>query len=159
MGRRKTLVLATFGTLGCVLTVAAVAIASGSQSRPTAEVSAALHDVALTMAKENGGDIPASADAVLTTRGEAFSLYGSPNDSLGEVGGETVYLVELEGKFTAYLASIPPGMEVPTGVALIFAYDAEHARVTDWGVIPRVVDLSKLGDTFTVELTSEPLPT
>jgi hypothetical protein len=65
---------------------------------------------------------------------------------------QPVYLVQLQGYFSARDASVPPGGKAPTGTYLIIIVDASDGSVTDWGVSNTRADLSALGPVIPLSL-------
>ena len=95
------------------------------------------------LAAQNGGNIPTTAEVVLTKRQESQDLVAG-GDEVGS--NEPVYLVQMEGSFVVNAAPIPSGAEAPTGSTLWFLVDAESGQSLDWGLGLKPEDLSKLGE-------------
>ncbi len=57
---------------------------------------------------------PAWVSVVTTTRQKALAL-ATPGDIIPGSAKTIVYLLTMKGRFTDYLASVPPGASLPTG--------------------------------------------
>jgi hypothetical protein len=95
-----------------------------------------LIEQARRMASSNGDPVPASARWVLTDARTAAPAVGlSPQQA---IWGD-LYLVVLEGDFTAWMASTPRGTDAPTGSTLAFVADPTTHQIVDWGVSDRAI--------------------
>jgi hypothetical protein len=92
--------------------------------------------IARTAARANEDRRPAQVTAVLTTHALALTS-ATPGDLVPQGRRDKVYLVTLEGHFTANDATGPPGSAAPKGRWLSLVIDARTFRVTDAGVSPR----------------------
>jgi hypothetical protein len=114
---------------------------SSTHSSATAVTVTTLTVLAKNMAAYADDSNVVAGDAVLTTRQAAATA--SSGDLVNT--NQPVYLVQLQGHFTALGASVPPGVKLPTGTDLTLVVDATSGSVTDWGVSNRKADLYKLG--------------
>ena len=152
---RRSLGVTAAGIFLAVSLIVSLALAQAGDTLPpepgdaTAEL---LANKAVEFAKLNGGTSPAEATVVLTNRNAASDLF-----SPGSVAGsdEEVYVVEMTGKFIGEMAKLPDGAETPTGEALWFGLDPLTGEVTDWGISVSPVDLARLGEVSTLDLTKE----
>jgi hypothetical protein len=134
------------------LAILSTTVAQGSTQTPSIPTGAAQAEIAsqaANFAAANGGSRPATADVVATGRQAANEL-AIPGDQVQ--ADEAVYLVQMAGKFTGYMAKVPPGSETPAGGALWFTFDPDTGLVLDWGINKSVVDLSALGSVSTIDL-------
>jgi hypothetical protein len=121
------------------LTASDLSLPSPSPSAATVSL-AVLAALAKSSAASDGDPGVTSAEAVLTTEQGASEVMDSlPNPN------EPVYLVQTKGHFTAYRASVPPGMKLPTGDYNILEIDASSGEVIGAGVSTADADLSSLG--------------
>jgi hypothetical protein len=97
-----------------------------------------------SFAQTNGDANPTSMQMVATDRTSALAVL-SPGVTVA--GGSTpVYALTATGNFTAYVAKVPPGSQLPTGTTLWMIVDAQDPGVLlDWGVTNLTPDLSSLG--------------
>ncbi len=101
-------------------------------------------------AEANGGSVPSSAEAVLTTRQTSQDALGGDIVS----SDQPVYLVQMEGSFVANAAPRPYGAEAPTGRTFWFLYDPAAQMTLDWGLGDHRADLTQLGDVFEIRPTA-----
>lgn len=80
-------------------------------------------------------DAPAWVAAVTTTRQKALTS-ATPGDTIPGSRKSIVYLLTMNGRFTDYLASVPPGASVPTGRYLSDVIDARTFQGLDFGLGP-----------------------
>jgi hypothetical protein len=117
-------------------------VAISSPALPT------LQGLANTMAASAEGIGVSASQAVLTTRQQAATV--TAGDTVNSDQG--VYLVQLQGQFTAVAASMPHGQLAPTGQYLTFTVDASTGDVLDWSVGDHFSDLSTLGPVAAIPL-------
>jgi hypothetical protein len=100
-----------------------------------------LTDLSRRIAMTTGNQSVAPSNAVLTHRQMASAA------AAGAIvnSDQAVYLVQLEGQFTALTARVPAGQPAPAGRYLTFTVDASTGFVLDWGVSDTSADLSALG--------------
>jgi len=115
---------------------------------PTGDMRRLLEVTAGELAYENGGQVPATAAVVLTTRQASQDLVAG-GDRVGS--DEAVYLVQMVGSFTLNSAPIPSGSEAPEGATLWFLVDSATSQRLDWGIGLRPEDLSTLGEVSSIE--------
>jgi len=115
---------------------------------PQGEVKQALEENAGRLAADNGGKIPQRAEVVLTTRqASQKAVSGGAEVSTDQ----PVYLVQMEGTFTASAAPIPAGVDPPTGGSLWFLFDPATGETADWGIGTATVDIGVLGQVSEIE--------
>jgi hypothetical protein len=139
------------------INLGACATTTGSSNGSTAPTGATLMEMENTawrMASLNGGDVPKTADAVLSSRQSSENTVGG-GDQVDS--NPRVYVVQMTGRFVANMASTPYGVPAPMGGALTFNFDPATEQVTDWGVSPIPSDLSGLGQVF--QIVPSPAPT
>jgi hypothetical protein len=145
VSRRTRLVVVTI-VGAAILAAGALAVSiAGTKfdSIPTGDTKTFLEQTAGELAVENGAEVPATADVVLTGREDSQKVVGG--DELGSEN-EPVYLVQMEGKFAANAVPLPAGAEAPTGTSLWFLVDAPTLQRLDWGLAQQPGDLSQLGE-------------
>jgi hypothetical protein len=132
--------------------------ASDTPGAPTGVTLTKMENTAWSMASLNGGGVPKTADVVLSNRQSSENTVGG-GDQVDS--NQRIYVVQMSGRFVAYMASTPPGIKAPTGGALAFNFDPATEQVTDWGVTAKPYDLSALGQVFQIVPTpaSTPSPT
>jgi hypothetical protein len=99
--------------------------------------------IVVDLASRNGENSPTEIRAVRTTRGTANALI-LPGETVGDQSHD-VYAIALNGHFTGYLASRPPGAPAPTGTVMTMAIDATTGQLLDWGIQNTRPDLSSAG--------------
>jgi hypothetical protein len=92
------------------------------------------------MASAFADPAPASAKWMLTDANTAASAVGLEE---GDPNQE-VYLVVLEGRFTALMSHPPAGDKFQEGAVLAFTLDTSRHKVLDWSLSDRPVDLPGL---------------
>jgi hypothetical protein len=108
---------------------------------PSAQQLADLRQKAWLFAARNGDPRPSAGQVVATTRQQIASLdRGVRVDS-----DQEVYVVQLRGTFTAFLAHVPKGVPAPRGTLLTIVYDASSGYITDWSLQNTGQPLSILG--------------
>jgi hypothetical protein len=118
---------------------------------PTSTQLEILRDRLVSGAAEMGESHPTSGYEVATTRRAFFeALNGS--EIYDDAG---VYVTVARGNFVAYGASRPAGVPPPKGGFVFAVYDAESLEMTDWGVLDQPVDVSEMGPSQPLELTSD----
>jgi hypothetical protein len=121
-------------TQGCTLPSATPAVS-------TPATSGSMADAANRVARMLGDSQPGSMSYVKTTRQKA-----STTASGGRVNtDQSVYLIELPGKFTTPAARVPQGKKAATGSNLTVTVDAANGQVLDWGITNTPTTLSTLG--------------
>jgi hypothetical protein len=133
-----------------VLGLIAVTAVAFSRERPTADTISdaqrtSLEERAGRMAVFANGDVPSTAEVVLTTRQTSQDLVAGGDVVLSD---QPVYLVQMEGEFTA--PRHPQGVDAPTGTTLWFVVDVATGEQLDMGVGPQSQDLSTLGGVSTI---------
>jgi hypothetical protein len=103
---------------------------------------ASLAAIASGMAAATGESTPAAIQSVETTRADAVYA-ASQGDTISS--SEEVFLISMEGHFTASSVPRPPGAPAPTGTVLTAVVDASTGQVTDWGLSANAPDLTALG--------------
>ena len=134
----------------CAVVVSAVALSQAGdkfEAVPTGDQKLLLERTAGEMAVMNQGKVPATAEVVLTSRQTSQDLVAGGDQVFAD---EPVYLVQMEGSFTV-TGPAPEGFDAPVGIALWFLVDAETGQRLDWGVGPKLQDLSSLGEVSTIE--------
>lgn len=91
-------------------------------------------------AAESGDTNPLSIGVVVTTHASALAA-ASTGEQISFGRAEPVYLIAMEGHFTAHWASPPHGGQVPTGHFLFLVIDRRTFRILDNGLIRRPVRL------------------
>jgi hypothetical protein len=140
------------------LSLGACATSTHNSNEPTAPTGATLtkmENTAWSFASLNGGDVPKTADVVLSSRQSSENTVGG-GDQVDS--NQSVYVVQMAGRFIAYMASRPPGAKAPRGAALSFNFDPATGQVTDWGIDAKPYDLSALGHVFQIAPTQAPTP-
>jgi hypothetical protein len=94
-----------------------------------------------TMVASAGGTNVTQSEAVLTTRQQANTVASGAAVS----SDQPVYLVQVQGLFTALLARVPKGHAPPSGQYLTFTVDAASGALLDWGVSGNKANLFTLG--------------
>ena len=138
--------------------VGACANMTHTSSGPTAPSGVTLtkmENTAWNFASLNGGHIPKTADVVLSSRQSSENTVGG-GDQVDS--NQRVYVVQMAGRFIAYMASTPPGVKAPRGGALSSNFDPATGQVTDWGVTAKPHDLSALGQVFQIVPSPAPTP-
>ena len=127
------------------------------RSRVPSAARARLATIARGMAKANGDPHVEAVQAVATTHAQALRV-ATPGDLTSTPGSEPVYLILLQGSFTAYDASPPSGAPLPTGSFLCVVVDQKTFQVTDWGLSrhPPQIALSSLGSVARISLAQTP---
>lgn len=114
-------------------------VRAGAAPDPLAII--AMRDVAIELASLNGEARPTNGAVFSSTRAaveRAISDAGVNTD-------QPAFVAVVRGRFTAYEASVPPGSPIPTGSVMTITFDANSLEVTDWGIIPSVVNTTGLG--------------
>lgn len=112
------------------------------QSLSTSAAAALCKDAG-QIAALNGEASPSAIEAVTTTRNDAVHVaQGQGEDVLSK---EPVYLVQMQGGFTGYEASVPAGTNLPKGAVMAFTVSVDSGAVLDWGIAAAPADLSTLG--------------
>ena len=138
--------------------VGACATSTHNSNEPTPPTGATLtkmESTAWSFASLNGGHVPKTADVVLSSRQSSENTVGGGDQVDSD---QRVYVVQMAGRFIAYMASTPPGVEAPRGGALSFNFDPATGQVTDWGVNAKPHDLSALGQVFQIVPSPAPTP-
>jgi hypothetical protein len=104
--------------------------------------------LSIELASESADSAPKAAWAVFTARQDANLLASDAYVN----SNQPVYLVQIEGRFTAFDASRPAGAQAPTGRFLTYVVDAATWLVVDSGVDDQSIDLSVLGPVTTLML-------
>ena len=133
-----------------VLTLAACGPAASTQlQRPAGSTVTLtmLEQLAKSSATFDGDPNVTSAEAVLTTEDGASNVMDSLPDPT-----KPVYLVQTQGNFTAYGASVPPTDKLPTGTYEILEVDASNGQVIGVGLRSADADLASLGSVTTLQL-------
>ena len=139
--KRTVLVATMLASVAASLSV--LASASGASERSAAGTgnpysAAAMPRLARLVnefAARNGDANPMSIGAVATTRGTALAVSGG--DRIAAGNAEPVYLVSMQGHFTAYAAKTPSSTRRPRGEYLFVVIDRRTFRVLDYGIGPR----------------------
>jgi hypothetical protein len=92
--------------------------------------------IAASVARSDGDPAPSQVTAVLTTHAKALTS-ATPGDLVPGSGGVRVFLLTMQGRFTATDATGPPGSRAPTGRYLSLVVDAANFQVTDFGLSPK----------------------
>jgi hypothetical protein len=92
--------------------------------------------IAASVARSDGDAAPSQVTAVLTTHAKALTS-ATPGDLVPGSGGVRVFLLTMQGRFTATDATRPPGSRAPTGRYLSLVVDAATFQVTDFGLSPK----------------------
>ncbi|MGH3191203.1 MAG: hypothetical protein ACRDOL_28950, partial [Streptosporangiaceae bacterium] len=92
--------------------------------------------IAASVARSDGDPAPSQVTAVLTTHARALTS-ATPGDFVPGSGGVRVFLLTMQGRFTANDATGPPGSRAPTGRYLSLVVDVATFQVTDFGLSPR----------------------
>jgi hypothetical protein len=92
--------------------------------------------IAASVARSDGDPTPSQVTAVLTTHAKALTS-ATPGDLVPGSGGVRVFLLTMQGRFTATDATRPPGSKAPTGRYLSLVVDAANFQVTDFGLSPK----------------------
>jgi hypothetical protein len=92
--------------------------------------------IAASVARSDGDPAPSQVTAVLTTHAKALTS-ATPGDLVPGSGGVRVFLLTMQGRFTATDATRPPGSKAPTGRYLSLVVDAANFQVTDFGLSPK----------------------
>jgi hypothetical protein len=92
--------------------------------------------IAASVARSDGDPAPSQVTAVLTTHAKALTS-ATPGDLVPGSGGVRVFLLTMQGRFTATDATGPPGSRAPTGRYLSLVVDAATFQVTDFGLSPK----------------------
>jgi len=125
--------------LGIYAAVAGQPAEAGATSAPgpviTSPAAARLDAIAVSFARENGDPTPSWIDAVATTHGKAMES-ATPGDSEPSGNRVMVYLITMQGHFTANLASPPAGAGLPTGTYMSMVINARTFVIMDWGISP-----------------------
>jgi hypothetical protein len=100
-----------------------------------------MRDVAIELASLNGEARPANGAVFSSTRS---AVERAISDSAVNTD-QPAFVAVVHGRFTAYEASVPPGSPLPTGSIMTITFDANTLEVTDWGIIPSVVNTAGLG--------------
>lgn len=117
------------------LTLSGSAAQAGGTPVPASAI-ARLTKIARTAAVANGDARPTQVTAVMTTHAAALTS-ATPGDFVPSGQRDRVYLLTLQGHFTAYLASGPPGAPAPKGTYLSVVIDARTFRGLDSGLAAR----------------------
>lgn len=90
---------------------------------------------------------PKSISAVATTRGKALTV-ATPGDFIYQGNSEPVYLILMEGSFTDFRYTGPPGSTPPKGHYLGLVVDRVKFQILDYGLGPKPppVSISSLGE-------------
>lgn len=94
------------------------------------------------------------ARAVVTDRGTAVELMGSPGAAPESDVGRRVILIEVTGDFVARGWPRPKGAKEGTGRFLVFAIDPSSGQPVDWGLAPSRMNLDSMPDVETWFTTS-----
>jgi hypothetical protein len=113
-----------------------------------AAVLASLTTLAKSSASADGDPNVNSARAVLTTREDAVRVMSE--DAI--YTNDPVYLLEMQGHFTAFNASVPSGAALPKGSYLMLVVNVSNGQVDAWGVGNQAGNLSSLGPVVTLHL-------
>jgi hypothetical protein len=156
MNRRRLVISALTAGAAAALAVGLVAGPSPAASSPQGSTSTTttsttkltsdqVTQVALQVAALAGDPSPRSIQHVEAIRGDA--VLASSGDVLAESArGEDVYLVALDGQFSASFLPKPPGAPVRTGSVMTLVLDASTGRITDVGIKDNTPDLASLGE-------------
>ena len=137
------LALAATAATAATATVWASTGHGGSNKSIDATTSASLCKEARQVAALNGEPSPSAIEAVTATRDDAVHVaQGEGEDVLSH---EDVYLVQMQGAFTGYEASVPAGTELPKGGVMTFTISVSSGAVLDWGIASAAANLSVLG--------------
>jgi hypothetical protein len=91
--------------------------------------------LALQAAARNGDAHPTNVAMVRTTHRRALAVM-EPGMPVARIDRTSVYLITMNGKFTAYDASPPAGSALPTGRHLTMIIDARTGQGLDGGLEP-----------------------
>ncbi len=158
--RKSLLIIAGVIAVGTAIGMSASIAASPTvPSTPTPDVITQLQSVAARLGDYNmsvGATPPNSAEVVETTYAEALSF--TSGDILpASAPNPPVYVVQLRGSFTGYMAKIPLGAATPTGAAATFIFDPASGQANDWGFEKAPLDLSTLGSVSQFPVTITPI--
>jgi hypothetical protein len=107
-----------------------------------------LEQLAKSSAAFDGDPNVTSAEAVLTTEDGASRVMDSLDDP-----SKPIYIVQTQGNFTAYGASVPPtATKLPTGTYEILEIDASNGQVIGVGLQSADADLASMGSVVTLQL-------
>lgn len=120
---------------------AATTVLNKQTSAVPASAISGLVSLSRAMAHNASADSLGQIHAVLTTRQQANALASQATVN----SDQAVYLVQLQGQFTALQASVPYGHQLPVGHYLTFTVDADTGAVLDWGVSENSSNLAALG--------------
>ena len=122
--------------LACVLAVVTGLAAAGCAGSPGgAGPPVPASAIPRLAATADAGAAPSQMTAVLTTHVKALTS-ATPGDFIPGTGGVPVFLVTVQGHFTATEASRPPGAAAPAGRYLSIVVDARTFQVLDSGLSP-----------------------
>lgn len=139
------------GVAGILVGVAAVGlgISAGFAGQPaqagnapvpglavSASAAVRLDAIAASFAKANGDARPQWINAVITTHSRALES-ATPGDTELSGASADVYLITMNGHFTGYAATGPPGSKPPTGSYLSIVVNAQTFMIMDWGLSPK----------------------
>ena len=74
-----------------------------------------------------------SIGVVVTTRGTALAV-AMGGDEIATGNAEPVYLISMDGHFTAYVAKRPAGVPPPKGEYLSIVVDQKTLQIRDYGL-------------------------
>jgi hypothetical protein len=113
---------------------------SDDQPKEPLAVPAWVVQEAQRMAAANGDPTPSSVQWMLTDANTAAAAVGLEEGD----PDQRVYLLVLEGRFTATMSHPPAGEEFPEGSILAFTIDPSTQEVLDWNLSDTAVDLAGL---------------
>lgn len=148
-GMTRRLLSAAVTVLACGAGAVGIVEASSSAhgATPPAHVSPTELRLAAQWFAEHSGDArPDSTSAVETTGGDASSdVGGSASGTDPHICSEDVYEVTMRGRFTGYLAHVPPHVPLPTGTSLTLVVDAFSGQVVMWTLASHPPNLTHYG--------------
>jgi len=134
-----------------VLVVAACANPSDRAAAPPSSIGISVSDVraaAMKAAIANEDPDPTSVQWVQTTRDAANQLV-TPGTNVGTAGSDTVYVIQMVGKFTAQYAHPPNGV-FPTGTVVAITVDPVSGIGIGYRLSNTKIDLATLGTVQTI---------
>lgn len=138
--RRRVLIImvAAMAALGLGISLAQAA----SWHAPSAPIW--LQTLAAREAVNNGDASPTSAQWVLTTERAAAPLIGLTAATAADNAPE--YVVVMSGHFVGKNAFTPSGASAPRGTYIAFTVDPASHGIRDFGIAPRPLDTSSVGE-------------
>ncbi len=137
--RRRVLIITVAAAAALGLGVyLAQAASSHSPGAPTW-----LQSLAAQEAFNNGDASPTSAQWVLTTERAAAPLIGLTSATAPDNAPE--YVVVMIGQFVDNNAFMPSGASAPRGTCIAFTVDPSSHVIRDFGIAPRPLDTSSVG--------------